>query len=963
MPEWKDTCNLPRTAFSMKANLQTAEPEAITRWQQMDLYGQLRRSRSGAEKFVLHDGPPYANGEIHIGTALNKVLKDFVVKSRSMAGFDAPYVPGWDCHGLPIELKVDRQLGPKKRQMSIADFRRECQAYAAKYVDIMREDFKRLGVFGEWSDPYLTMKPRYQADIVRALGRFVEQGMVYKGKKPVHWCMHCRTALAEAEVEYESHTSPSIYVEFPLKPVSIDELVTRVPELAVAIAGSSSASRVSALIWTTTPWTIPSNLAVAFHPEFVYGAYSVSMPDPKTGASEASASRVPTGAETEPRGGTALLIVAKDLAERVGTTLGVPFGEPVATFEGRVMERLVFEHPIYGRDSLGVLGDYVTLEAGTGAVHTAPGHGADDYHTGIKYGLEIYGPLDAGGHYLETVGLFAGMQVLDANPRVEAALAERGRLWHREDYDHSYPHCWRCHNPVIFLATSQWFISMESNGLRQRALASIDATRWIPSWGHDRIYNMIANRPDWCISRQRTWGVPIPALDCTSCGTPVLNKVLTDRAAAVFEAYGADAWYERPLEEFVPPGLSCASCGGTEFEREANILDVWFDSGSSHEAVLPRWSDLRWPADIYLEGSDQHRGWFHSSLLVGLGTRGRAPFDQVLTHGFVVDEQGRKMSKSLGNTIVPQDVMKQSGADVLRLWVSMVDYREDIRLGKEILARVVEAYRKFRNVLRVLLANLYDFDPEADAVPRERMVEIDRWMMARYAQVASRMVAAYDDYDYPAVYQAANQFITVDLSAFYVDVTKDRMYTFGARSAARRSGQTAMYLIVDGLARLLAPVLTFTMDEVWRNLPGKRAASVHLDRFPSGLEAWMDTALLDRWSQLRPVRDTVNAALEEKRQQKAITSNLSARVSIAASGALRQLLEDYRDDLPALFGVSQVVLDPAFTAAAEESVEVRVERAEGVRCERCWRFVASVNAEGICDRCVNALEETGEPVA
>jgi isoleucyl-tRNA synthetase len=510
---------------------------------------------------------------------------------------------------------------------------------------------------------------------------------------------------------------------------------------------------------------------------------------------------------------------------------------------------------------------------------------------------------------------------------------------------------------VIFLATSQWFIAMESGELRSRALAAIDATRWIPSWGRDRIYNMIANRPDWCISRQRSWGVPIPALDCKACGTPVLTKELTDRAAAVFDEYGADAWYERPLEEFVPAGFACPSCGSRDFEREFNILDVWFDSGSSHEAVLPRWPDLRWPADIYLEGSDQHRGWFHSSLLVGLGTRGRAPFDQVLTHGFVVDEHGRKMSKSLGNTIAPQDVMKQSGADVLRLWVSMVDYREDIRLGKEILARVVEAYRKFRNVLRVLLANLYDFDPATDAVPRERMLEIDRWLMARYAQVAARMVTAYEDYDYPVIYQAANQFITVDLSAFYVDITKDRMYTFGTRSEARRSGQTAMFLVVDGLARLLAPILPFTMDEVWRNLPGDREASVHLEVFPQALGEWDDEGLLDRWAQLGQVRNAVNARLEEKRQQKMITSNLSARVGLAAAGALSQLLAEYRDDLPTLFGVSQVELDHGFTASDEETVQVRVDRAEGVKCERCWRFVPDINADGICDRCVDALAE------
>ncbi len=923
MPEWKETCNLPRTAFSMKANLHTAEPEAIARWDAMDLYGKLRRARQGAARFILHDGPPYANGEIHIGTALNKVLKDFVVKSRSMAGLDAPYVPGWDCHGLPIELKVDRQLGPKKRQMSVADFRRQCRAYAAKYVDIMRTDFKRLGVFGEWSDPYLTMSYGYQAAIVRALGRFVEQGMVYKGKKPVHWCMHCRTALAEAEVEYEPHTSPSIYVEFPLADASRDELARRLPALANR--------NVSVLIWTTTPWTIPSNLAVAFHPDVEYGAYPV---------------------------GDTNVIVAKDLAEAVAAKVGRSFRAPIATFTGREMEWLMFRHPLYDRDSLAVLGDYVTLEAGTGVVHTAPGHGSDDYHTGVKYGLDIYGPLDAGGHFLDSVPLFAGLQVLEANPKIEAALAERGRLWHRENYEHSYPHCWRCHNPVIFLATSQWFIAMESQNLRQRALEAIDDTRWIPSWGRERIYNMIAHRPDWCISRQRVWGVPIPAVDCKSCGQPLLTQELVEQAARVFDEHGADAWYERPTNEFLPAGLTCTACGGREFERESNILDVWFDSGSSHEAVLPRWKGLRWPADLYLEGSDQHRGWFHSSLLVGLGTRGRAPFEQVLTHGFVVDEHGKKMSKSRGNSVAPQEVMAQSGADVLRLWVAMADYREDMRLGKEILARVVEAYRKIRNVLRVLVANLYDFDPKTDMAPRARMLEIDRWAMARYSGVAAKVVQAYEDYDYPAVYQAANSLITVDLSAFYVDVTKDRMYTFGAKSEARRSGQTAMYLIADGLARLLAPILPFTMDELWRNLPSEREASVHLTVFPSEFSAWQDEELLDRWMQLITVRDQVNVALEERRKDKTITSNLSARVRVRASGDTARLLVRYRDELPALFGVSDVVV----REAAEGDVQVLVEKADGIKCERCWRYVPSVNQtpefKGLCERCVDALAET-----
>ncbi len=934
MADWKDTCNLPRTPFSMKANLQTTEPETIARWDEMDLYGQIRQARKGAKKFLLHDGPPYANGNIHIGHALNKILKDLVVKSHNMMGFDAPYIPGWDCHGLPIELRVDRELGPKKRQMSTADFRRECQAYAAKYLDIQRNEFKRLGVIGEWAEPYKTMNHPYQAAIVRALGKFVEQDMVYKGKKPVHWCTHCRTALAEAEVEYEPHTSPSIYVEFPM----VDPDVWRAAALAVAGSADAKASAlqaISVLIWTTTPWTIPSNLAIAFHPEFEYGLYDV-----------------------DGKG----VIVAKDLAKAVSEKVGKSFDKLVATFPGSVMERVVFRHPLYARDSLGVLGDYVTLEAGTGAVHTAPGHGADDYHAGVKYGLEIYAPLDPGGHYNESVELFAGLKVWDANPIVEAALKERGRLWARADFEHSYPHCWRCHNPVIFLATAQWFISMDTKHLRERALKAINDTRWIPAWGQARIEGMIANRPDWCISRQRVWGVPIPAMDCVKCGQAVLTKALVDKAAGVFDVYGADAWYERPLEEFVPVGMACTECGGTEFERESNILDVWFDSGSSHEAVLPFRTDHQWPADIYLEGSDQHRGWFHSSLLVGIGTRGRAPFNQVLTHGFVMDDQGRKMSKSLGNTVAPQDIIKQSGAEILRLWASMVDYREDIKVGKEVLARTVEAYRKIRNVIRVLVANLYDFDPKDDVVPKARMLEVDRWALAKYADAAERIVKAYDHYDYPGIFQAVSQLITVDLSAFYIDVTKDRMYTFGPKSEARRSGQTAMYIIVDGLARLLAPILSVTMDELWRMLPGEREASVHMALFPAGLDQWQDAALVERWAALAAVRDQVNLQLEEKRKDKTIAANLSAQVKLAAGGDAAVALHDYADFLPTLFGVSAVEVSAApVEAGLQTRLEVAVERATGTKCERCWRYVAEVSQDGdragLCPRCVDALAE------
>jgi isoleucyl-tRNA synthetase len=936
MPEWKDTVNLPRTGFPMKANLQTAEPEAIARWDAMDLYGQIRAKRRGAPKFVLHDGPPYANGKIHLGTALNKILKDLVVKSRTMAGFDAPYVPGYDCHGLPIELKVDRELGPKKREMSLADIRRACRAYAERFIDVMTGEFKRLGVSGQWNDPYLTMKFRYQADIVRALGAFVERGLVYKGKKPVHWCIHCRTALAEAEVEYEDHSSPSIYVEFPLWPMSKHELGDRVP----ALNGRDA----SVLIWTTTPWTIPSNLAIAFHPEFDYGAYDVDG---------------------------RILIVAEGLAEAVGKAIGRTFGAPLARMKGETLEGIRFQHPLYERVSVGVLGDYVTLEAGTGAVHTAPGHGADDFLTGIKYGLEIYAPIGPGGHFHDNVELFGGQRVFDANPNVEAALKERARLWHRETFSHQYPHCWRCHNPVIFLATSQWFVRMDGDAaitgedgvtrtLRDAATHAIDhQVKWIPSWGRDRIFNMVAGRPDWCISRQRAWGVPIPALDCASCGVAILTAPLVARAAEVFDQYGADAWYERPIEEFVPAGLACPSCGGTSFERERDILDVWFDSGSSHEAVLPRYPDLTWPSDMYLEGSDQHRGWFQSSLLVALATRGRPPFREVLTHGFVVDLEGRKMSKSVGNVIAPQDIIKESGAEILRLWVAATDYTSELRVSKEILTRVVDVYRKLRNTCRILVGNLYDFDPATDAVPVDRLDAVDRYALARYAEAAQRITKAYEAYDFPTVYQTLMTFASVDLSAFYVDVTKDRMYTLAARSHERRSTQTAMYVVCDGLARLLAPILPVTADDLWRYLPGTRSASVHLEEFPK-VAAYAAPDVLGGWERLMEVREQVNAALEQKRKDKVIGNSLGARVIITASGPIGRVLEQHRAQLPMLFIVSDVALHVGAADGADQ-VQVEVEKAPGVKCERCWRWVPATRTEpdwaGICDRCVEALAE------
>ncbi len=915
MSDWKDTLNLPRTDFPMKANLPAAEPVAIRRWEDMNLYQRLRDQGRGRPRFVLHDGPPYANGQIHIGHALNKVLKDMIVKSRSMAGYDAPYVPGWDCHGLPIELNVEKELGAAAKDASPVEFRRACRAYAAKFVDLQREDFKRLGIVGDWNDPYLTMTPAYQAQIVRCLGRFVSRGLVYKGKKPVHWCLRDRTALAEAEVEYETHKSPSIYVEFDLTPASAGQLTAAVP----ALTGRA----LSVLIWTTTPWTIPANLGIAFHPDFDYAAFDVD-------------GRV--------------IIIAAQMADAVSAGTGHTFVNPLVSFKGAALEHLAFQHPLYPRESKGVLAHYVTLEQGTGAVHTAPGHGADDFATGVKYGLDVYAPIGRDGRFLPEVDIVAGMKVFDANPVVVAALADRGRLFAQGEVEHSYPHCWRCHQPVIFMATPQWFISMDA--LRSVALSEANSVRWHPDWGRERMTGMFVNRPDWCISRQRAWGVPIPALSCEGCGHSMLTPAIVERAATAFANSSADAWYEEPIATFVPEGLTCESCGGTTFERERDILDVWFDSGCSHEAVLAKRPDLQWPADLYLEGTDQYRGWFQSSMLVGLGTRDKAPYLGVLTHGFVVDERGRKMSKSLGNTVAPQQVIQEHGAEVLRLWVSMVDYRDEVRLGKAVLARTVEAYRKIRNTFRYLLSNLFDFDPALHSVAREDMHEVDRFAVSRLANVAAGVEQAYLDYNFQSIFHAVNDFVTVDLSAFHADVSKDRLYTLHAEASERRSAQTASYLMADGLARLLAPILSVTADEVWRQLPGGREDSVHLAGMPSGLAAWRDDALESRWQQLLDIRGVVNQALEGARQRKEIGSALAASVTLRASGSQHAILKQYRDDLPMLFITSGVTLE----SGTSDGIEVDVHRADGEKCPRCWRIVTTVTDAGTCTRCADAMK-------
>ncbi|GAB4272807.1 MAG: isoleucine--tRNA ligase [Deferrisomatales bacterium] len=928
--DYKSTLNLPQTAFPMKADLRRREPEMLARWAEEDLYGQIQRATAGRPPFILHDGPPYANGHIHMGHAVNKILKDMVVKSRTMAGHHSPYVPGWDCHGLPIEHQVDKKLGKAKEGMAKAEVRRRCRAYAQEFIGIQREEFRRLGVFGDWDRPYLTMSYDYEAQIVRELGRFIESGAVYLGKKPVYWCVSCRTALAEAEVEYADKTSPSIYVKFPL----IDDL----GDLYPALAGK----RVSVVIWTTTPWTIPANLAVALHPEFEYGAYEA------------------------PAGSGEVWILARYLAPVVLEAAGVARWTELARVDPKALERREARHPLYDRPSMLVLGEHVTLEAGTGCVHTAPGHGQEDYEIGRRYGLDAYAPVDDRGRFTDDVEGFAGLGVLEANPEVNRALRKAGTLVHEDRISHSYPHCWRCKKPVIFRSTRQWFISMDETGLRRTALEEIDRVQWIPRWGRDRIHNMIAQRPDWCISRQRAWGVPIVAAHCARCGEVYMSRELADRAAERFEEEGADCWFERPLEDFLPPGAACPACGSTELHKEEDILDVWFDSGVSYAAVCEKRPELRSPADLYLEGSDQHRGWFHSSLLAAVGTRGAAPYRAVLTHGFVVDGQGKKMSKSLGNVIRPDQVIQKYGAEILRLWVAAEDYRDDIRISDEILKRLVEAYRRIRNTCRFLLGNLSDFDPGRDAVAPGELWEIDRYALDRLHRLVERCRRAYDDYEFHVLFHRIHNFCAVDLSSFYLDILKDRLYTFPAASPGRRAAQTALHAILHALTRLMAPVLAFTAEDVWRHLPGTEG-SVHLEPLPQVDPAAVDDELAGRWERIRNLRALVTKAAEEARAAKQIGHSLDAKVILYADNRWEAFLGPYAAELPFLFIVSQVDLvegpGGAFTDPALPGVGVDVVRAEGEKCQRCWNYSPTVGTReeypGACARCADHLAQAG----
>ncbi len=934
----KATLNLPKTAFPMKANLPQNEPKLLARWEDSRIYERIREVHKGQPIYVLHDGPPYSNGPIHLGTALNKILKDFIVKSRTMSGFDAPYVPGWDCHGLPIEIKVDNDLGRKKLEMDPLEVREACRAYAQKYLDLQRSQFKRLAVFGRWDAPYATMDPDYESYVLETLYSFYEQGLVYKGLKSVYWCVHDKTALAEAEVEYEMHTSPSVWGRYAMTsdPGNIDP----------SLAGKKN---VATIIWTTTPWTLPASMAVTFAADHPYVALDT---------------------------GDWIYIVAKELAQQTIEKCKLAGVSQIATFPGAKLERATFAHPFLDRTVLGVLGDYVTMDTGTGAVHTAPAHGADDFMTGVKYGLDLHCNVDEAGILRNGLPEYDGLQIFKANQPIVELLKSRGVLLGFEKIEHSYPHCWRCHNPVIFRATEQWFIAMEgkiSGGtLRSRALEEIKKVKWDPAWGEERIYNMVATRPDWCISRQRIWGVPIAVFQCERCNEFLNDKTVNRAVVELIRREGTNAWYRRSAEDILPAGTTCAKCGSGKFRKEMDILDVWFESGCSQAAVLGHEPALPWPADYYLEGGDQHRGWFHSSLLCAVGTRGASPYRGCGTEGWVLDDRGRAQSKSLGNVVDPVDIANKLGAEIVRLWVGSVDFREDVVASDELMQRIAESYRKIRNTFRYILGNLEDFDPQRDSVEFGHMNPLDQFFLLRASELTADVRGHYDTFTFQRVYQRLKDFCIVDLSAIYFDILKDRLYTAAPKSQARRSAQTALYRLGGALARLLAPIMTFTSEEVWDFMPQipDRQSSVHLTEFPEPRELTGEVPsnfevakLASDWDMLLSVRSEALKALEAARAEKLIGGGLEAQVHISAPENLFPVLDRYRGDLRYIFIVSDVVLEKAPAVNGDTGLRITVARAPGEKCERCWNYSTHVGEDkeypSICERCSAVLREIG----
>ncbi len=942
--EIKATINLPKTAFPMKANLPQNEPKMLARWEQAGIYERIREARQGAPTYILHDGPPYTSGPIHMGTALNKCLKDFIVKSKTMAGFDAPYVPGWDCHGLPIEIKVDKELGGKKLEMRPTDVRAECRKYAQKFLDLQRQQFKRIGVFGRFDRPYATMNPQYESVVLSTFFSFYENGFVYKGLRAVYWCMHDETALAEAEVEYENHTSPTVWVNYRLidDPAKID----------AALAGK----KVSTIIWTTTPWTLPASMAVAFHPDEEYVALE-------------------SGGE--------VYVVAAKLAKDVEEKCKLSKPLELAHFPGRKLERLNFQHPFLDRRVLGVLADYVTMDTGTGVVHTAPSHGAEDFLTGVKYGLDATSNVDEKGILRNGLPEYTGKRVWEANQPIIDLVRSRGALLHTEKTEHSYPHCWRCHNPVIFRATEQWFISMEAampggkskdDTLRTRTLEEIKHVKWDPAWGEERLSNMIATRPDWCISRQRVWGVPIAVFLCESCGKPLNDHAVNRKVVELFARSGADAWFTSESDTILSAGARCPHCGGGKFEKETDIFDVWLESGASYLALIDDEPTYPWPSDLYLEGGDQYRGWFQSSLLCAMGTHGTPPYKGVVTPGWTLDEKGQAMSKSRGNDVDPVDISDRLGAEVVRLWVASVDFREDVVGSEQLMLRIAENYRKIRNTFRYVLSNLGDFDPRTDRVAFDEMEALDQYMLRQTAEFTSDVRTSYEEFAFHKIYHRLNHFCIVDLSAFYFDVLKDRLYVSAPKSQGRRSAQTAVWRIGEALVRLLAPIMSFTAEEVWDYLPKSvgRAESVHLALFPPPAEILGDAKSAEGdsgksgedWTTLRSVRDQVLKALEEARNHKLIGTGLEAQVTVAASEPVHSILSRHAAELRYLFIVSAVSLVPG-SGNGTGGVQVEVKKADGAKCERCWNYSIHVGEDKqyptICERCSAVLKEIGAP--
>jgi len=929
--DYSKTLRLPQTEFPMRGNLPQKEPQFVDLWQDKDLYNKRieKRKKEGAPRFVLHDGPPYANGKIHIGHALNKTLKDIIVRYKYMAGYMANYVPGWDTHGMPIEHAAIKNLGLNRHELDTLVLRKECHDYALKWIDEQRTDFKRLGVLGDWDHPYITMTHDYEAVQIHVFGEMAKKGYIYKGKKAVYWCPHCETALAEAEIEYGEEKSPAIFVKMPL--VKDNGML---PEAA-------QGKPAYIVIWTTTPWTMPANVAIALHPDFEY-------------------------AWVECEG--EILFMAKEMLEAVGKVCKKDLSNIIGTCKGKDMEYAECRHPFetIDRKSLVVLADYVTLEAGTGCVHTAPGHGADDFETGVRYNLPIICPVDGSGKLTAEAGAdFAGMFVFDANVPIIKYLAGLNRLFGKENIRHQYAHCWRCKNPIIYRATEQWFASVD--GFREEALNAIaNDVQWIPSWGEARIHNMVADRHDWCISRQRVWGVPIPIFYCEDCNEHLVNDDTINAVADLFAKEGSDAWWAHSAEEILPQGTKCPKCGGTHFRKESDIMDVWFDSGSSHAAVCKTRPELAWPADMYLEGSDQHRGWFQSSLLTSVATEGKAPYRAVLTHGYVVDGEGRKMSKSVGNTVAPQEVIAQYGADIIRLWAASSDYKADIRISKEILKQLSEVYRKIRNTIRYILGNTNDFNYETDKVEFKDMLELDRWALMHMQLLKKEVSAAYESYDFHVLYHAIHNFCSIEMSSYYLDILKDRLYAYKADSFERRSAQTAMYEIMLDLVVMIAPVLSFTMEEVWQFMkkPASMPESVFMMPWPECKEEYIDEALESKWDNFIEIRSEITRVLEGARRAKTIGHSLDAKVELHATGEALAILRSVEGDLATLLIVSQAKLVEGLAGGVEatgrEDLKVTVQAAEGEKCERCWIYSDTVGKDAehptVCARCAAALK-------